>query len=155
MKEILLTTVLALTTLTASLAQNIHIKKDFGLNQYTLNGKRVGMKEMVKLTIIDREAHNLMKKAKKGHVWTQILTGIGGGMIGVSIGASAAGNDPQWDLALVGVGFIAIAIPIASRTNKNAREAIGIYNSNLMENQYRLGLKLIGSPNGVGVAMTF
>ena len=48
----------------------------------------------------------------------QLLGGIGGFLVGWTLGTALGGGDPDWTVAGVGAGFIALSIPFAIKVKK-------------------------------------
>lgn len=44
---------------------------------------------------------------------------VGGAFIGFPVGQAIGGGDPVWEVALIGVGALAIAIPLSVSANKD------------------------------------
>jgi outer membrane lipoprotein SlyB len=158
MKNTILTLILALTTVTICNAQKIEIEKVFGGYQYTQNGNKLSMGELVKAMESNSEALIFMKKAKSNTVLATIFGGAGGALIGFPIGTALGGGDANWTLAGIGAGLIAIGIPISSGVNKNTKKAVDLYNSSLNSTsffEFKPEFKIVTTANGIGLSMNF
>ena len=158
MKKTSLTLLLALVTLCFCHAQKIEMKKVFGGYQFTQDGNPMTIKNLVKTMESNQQAFELIKKAQSNTTLASILGFAGGGLIGWPIGTAIGGGDPEWALAGVGAGLIAVAIPISSSANKKAKQAVELYNSSLGTTSYhdfKHEFKVIANGNGFGLAMTF
>ncbi len=158
MKKIILNLIFALVTITICSAQKIEMKKVFGGYQYTQNGDKMTMGDLVKVMESNSEALNFMKKAKSNNLLASILGGAGGALIGFPIGTAIGGGDANWTLAGIGAGLVAIGIPISSNVNKKAKKAIELYNSSLNATAYyefKPEFKIIANGNGLGLSMNF
>jgi outer membrane lipoprotein SlyB len=158
MKKTVLTLIFAFATITICNAQKIEMKKVLGSYQYTQNGRRITMGNLVKAMESNSEALNFMKKAKSNNIIASILGGAGGALIGFPIGTAIGGGDANWTLAGIGAGLVAIGIPISSSANKNGKKAIKLYNLSLNSTSYykfKPEYKIIANGNGIGLAMNF
>jgi outer membrane lipoprotein SlyB len=158
MKNTILTLILALTTITICNAQKIEITKVFGGYHYTQNGNKMTMSKLVKVMESNSDALKFIKKAKSNNVLATILGGAGGALIGFPIGTAIGGGDANWTLAGIGVGLVAIGIPISSGVNKNTKKAIDLYNSSLNSTSYfefKPEFKIVANGNGIGLSMNF
>jgi len=111
-----------------AVAQPINSEKVFGGYRFTQEGTPLTMKQMVTIMEPNADAGPLMAKARNQYVWTSVLGGAGGFFIGYPLGTALGGGDPNWTLAAVGAGIIAVAIPIGSAANRNAKQAVDLYN---------------------------
>lgn len=83
---------------------------------------------------------------------------IGGGLIGWPIGTLIGGGEPEWILAGIGAGCIAIGIPLAimgakqcNRMSMNMNESDIIY----VKKTRPMHLEVAGIGNTVGLQLTF
>jgi outer membrane lipoprotein SlyB len=158
MKNTILTLILVLTTITICNAQKIEIEKVSGGYQYTQNGNKISMGELVKAMESNSEALVFMKKAKSNNVLATILGGAGGALIGFPLGTAIGGGDANWTLVGIGVGLVAIGIPISVGVNKNTKKAIDLYNSSLNATsffEFKPEFKIVTTGNGIGLSMNF
>lgn len=88
----------------------------------------------------NESVYNLMKSAKKDFVIAQILGATGGILVGWQLGTAVAGGEPNWVMAGVGVGILAISIPISINFRNKARSAISEHN-NLIVGSNKWGYK--------------
>lgn len=87
-----------------------------------------------------------------------ILAGIGGALIGWPLGTAIGGGDPEWALAGIGAGFLAIGIPVAVIGQK--RCSGGRYssvpgNTDYVAYKKKLELGLVATGNTVGLRLNF
>ena len=158
MKKIAIIFILLFGSVNFCMAQKIESKKVFGGYQCSQEGKLINMKQMSKMMANQAEAHDYMSRARTGYSAATIISGIGGAFVGFPVGIALSGGEPAWGLLGVGVGIIAVSIPIASKANKNALKAIDIYNNSLnssSQNRYKPQLRLVGDRNGIGLALRF
>jgi len=158
MKKTLLTIAVVMATITFCNAQKIEMEKVFGGYQFTMEGAKMSMGEMIAVMEPNREAVKLMKTARSKIIISTVLGGAGGALIGYPIGQAIGGGDANWALAGVGAGIIVVAIPISSGGNKRAKEAIDLYNVSLNPisfYDFKPVFKFISKNDGIGLAMSF
>jgi hypothetical protein len=76
-------------------------------------------------------------------------------MVGWPIGAAMAGGEPNWTMAGIGAGLIIISIPISLKFNKQAKQAVDIYNGGLQSSSLRTKSELRFLMTGNGLGLTF
>ena len=158
MKQTILTLIIAVATMTFCNAQKIEMEKVFGGYKYTQNGNQMTMKDLVKTMESNKQAFDLIKKARLNNTLASIIGFAGGGLIGWPIGTAIGGGDANWTLAGIGAGIVAIGIPISSSTNKKAKQAVELYNSSLKSTsfyEFKPEFKVIASGNGIRLSMNF
>lgn len=98
-------------------------------------------------------ASEYFNKVKGSSGIINILGYAGGFLVGYPLGTFLGGGKPNWTLAAVGCGLIAIAIPIASSADKNLFKAVNVYNqfapTSRNDNYYNIKLGI----NQTGVAL--
>lgn len=140
-----------------ALGQEITIEKKWGGRQFFQEGKRLTMSEMVKTMESNDEAFREITKARTNNTIGMVLGGAGGFMVGYPLGAAVAGGDPNWVMAGIGAGLIAVSIPISLKFNKQAETAVDLYNKGLETNsriprpEFYFGC----TENGVGLRLCF
>ncbi len=146
-----------MTSVGTAFAQQINMEKTFGGYKFTQDGKNLKFTEIVDIVKNNEDAYKLAKSAKSNYTVAQILGGAGGFLIGWPIGAALGGGDPDWTIAGIGAGLVAISIPFNSGANKKMKKAIEHYNSSLQNTssiikpQYRF----LANAKGVGIGITF
>jgi hypothetical protein len=158
MRNLLLILIFALTIPIICNAQKIEIQKVFGGYKFTQNEKNLTMSDLVIKMEANTEAQSYIKKAKSTNALASVLGGIGGGLIGYPIGTAMGGGEANWTLVAIGAGIVAISIPITSKTKKNARKAVDLYNSSLLNTshyEFKPHFKVLAAGNGIGLSMNF
>jgi hypothetical protein len=158
MKKALYTLILTIAAMSIGNSQEIHMEKVFGGYKYTQNGQLLRMGQMVKIMKPNEEAFKLVKKARTNNTVAGIFGGAGGALIGWPLGTALGGGDPEWGMAAIGAGLIVVGIPFATAANKNAKQAVALYNASLNSNtssNFEPQFQLISSSNGIGISMTF
>ena len=151
--------IFALTSEVAQAQENkIESKKVMGTYQYSqMNGVRLSNSQLAKKMQNNPEAADLMAKARTNNTIGSIFSFIGGGLIGWQIGAAVGGGEPNWAVAGVGAGIIAVAIPFNTAFNKNSQRAVELYNAGLNAGSYNQQpeLKLGFTGSGLGLQLNF
>lgn len=160
MKKISLLFILAVLPVVISFAQSaspIEMKKVFGGYQFIQGEQRLNMKQLVAAMEPNTVAFEKISKAKSTYSATIILSAAGGALIGWPIGTSLGGGEPNWVLAGVGAGLIGVAIPLNIKFNRQAREAVDLYNAGLQDLSFwqRSEWQLRFQGNGLSLALKF
>ena len=158
MNKMILTLIISIITLSTCNAQKIEIKKVFIGYKYTQNGNNLSLSELSNVVKTNAKSFELIKKAKIKMVFGSIIGGIGGVLIGFPIGTAIGGGEPNWTLAGIGVGCIAIGIPLGIGADKNINEAAENYNTSLNPtafNNSRPEFKLKANGQGLGLEISF
>ena len=155
--------IIALLTISSTFAfgQNVNdsisAKKVFGGYQFYQGDKMLSMSQLVSTMSTNELAYKQIKSAQSTSTVVMILAGVGGFMIGYPIGTALAGGEPNWTMAGIGAGTIAVAIPIGINSDKKAKQAVETYNRGLQTTSFwdKSELKLSMSGNGIGLTLTF
>ncbi|MBI5372884.1 MAG: hypothetical protein HZA79_12750 [Sphingobacteriales bacterium] len=115
----------------------IEIHKNFFGTGFWGNDRKLTNAELMNTLSAHPAAHTEMKKARANQAFSTVFSFAGGALIGWPIGTAAGGGDPNWTLAAVGAGLVAIAIPFEIAFNKKAKNAISLYNSSLQKSSGR------------------
>ena len=133
----------------------IEVNKGFSTN-FIQNGKKLTPKQLLEITKVSPKAYQVMQKAKTNNDWASVIGFIGGGFIGWPCGTALAGGDPEWALAGIGAGLIAVSIPFSAAYIKHTKNAVNIYNKDLPQPELSQAKFDFGlTPNGIGVRLTF
>ncbi|MDP5097509.1 MAG: hypothetical protein NWP90_07525 [Flavobacterium sp.] len=154
MKQFLL--ILTVVGFTISFAQ----KLEYNNGKIFQDGEQISSFETKTVLASDLKALHLFKKAKSKE-------SLGGFILGLGIGGTVADlvmgltSDVKYPTAItyVGVGLMAVSIPILSGRKKMVQESIDIYNAGLQEQKKTLGdnfeLNIVNNSNGVGLQINF
>lgn len=162
MKRIIAALTIVFLCITAANAQtttpdSITSKKVFGGYQYFQDGKMLTLPQLTNLMKTNTEAYKLVKSAIVTNGFLSVLSYAGGFCIGYPIGQALGGGEPVWELAAVGAGLIAVAIPIANGVTKKMNNAVEVYNRGVRTTSFwddkELKFQLTG--NGLGLALRF
>jgi hypothetical protein len=97
-----------------------------------------------------------MQLAKKNYDAGAVFSFVGGFMVGWPCGTALAGGDPEWALAGVGAGLIAISIPFSTAYVKHTKNAVSLYNDGLTSVKEDVAQIKFGMTNGgIGLKVTF
>ena len=113
-------------------AQNetkLRLQSNFFSNKFFKGDTLISVNQVLYEMAPNESVYKLMKSAKKDFVFAQILGATGGILIGWPIGTAVAGGEPNWILAGVGAGILAISIPISINFKNKARSAIAKHNN--------------------------
>jgi hypothetical protein len=131
----------------------------FENGKFYKDGNQISTFETKKLLVTDYKALSRFKKGKNKESLGFMLTGIGAALITVDLVKGLA-SDVQYPSALtyVGIGFVAVSIPILSGRNKKIREGINFYNESLKTTgalNSDLQVSVISNQNGYGFRINF
>lgn len=154
---VFLLTVTFAYTFGQSSTDSISIKKVFGGYQYYQNDQRLNMNQLVDVMILNEQAFKQIKEAQSTYTIAKIMSAAGGFMVGWPIGAALAGGEPNWTMAGIGAGIIAVSIPISQKFYKQANNAVGTFNTGFRTSSFwdKSELKLSMKGNGVGLVLIF
>jgi hypothetical protein len=131
MKRIIIHLFFIFTTLSAysqNSTDTIQVIRSFG-TAFKQNGQLLKPRDLVVITSSNSEAYEEMKLAKVNYDFGIVLSTIGGGLIGWTLGSSLSNKkETSWALAYVGGGLIVVSIPLSIAYSKHARSAVKIYN---------------------------
>lgn len=121
------------------------------------NGRVLSQDELFNVLKNDYESGKYVRKYKAKKTIGTVLGVVGGAFIGFPVGQVIVGSDPQWVVALAGIGVLVIAIPLAISTDKDIRKGVDVYNQNLGPSaQLQIPvLRLGGQRHGLGLALRF
>ncbi|MCA1763838.1 MAG: hypothetical protein LC664_12725 [Flavobacteriales bacterium] len=128
-----------------------------GMSQtFVQNSRILRPKDLVEITREYPEAHAFMKKAKTNSDFASVVGFVGGGLIGIPVGAQLGGGEPNWILAGVGAAVLVMAIPLSSGFKNNAEKGAEIYNQAIAEaSSQKPILNFVFMPHGAGFQLTF
>jgi hypothetical protein len=108
--------------------ESLRLKSNFFGNKFYKGDSLISVNQVLYEMAPNESVYNLMLSAKKDFVFAQILGATGGVLVGWPLGTAVAGGDPNWTLAGIGVGIIAISIPISINFKNKALGAIAAHN---------------------------
>lgn len=161
MKKLSLILVLQLIAFTALLAQTpnqpIEVNKIKGGHSYTQDGKALTYPQLITVMQSNEEAVKQVKTAKTNGSVAMVMAGAGGFCIGWPLGTALGGGEPSWGMLGVGVVLVAIALPLAAKSDKQVKAAVDNYNLGLSTGWYypKPTLELAPTSNGFGLVLRF
>jgi len=159
MKTFLLSLCIFLTSIPLSQAQQIDSRKVLGGYKYSRNGLNMNLNQLRLAMSENPEASLLINQARTSNVLGSIFGGVGGFMVGFTLGTalSPGNNEPNWAVAGIGAGLIVVSIPFSVRAGKKSKEAVDVYNASLGDMSYvqKPEWQLIATGNGLGLSLRF
>lgn len=158
MKNKLFTVTLIVLGLHICNAQEIDMKPNFLGYNFTKDGERLTWKELLTTTESNVESYHFIKKAKTNHTVSTVISFAGGFLIGIPIGQSIGKGDPNWTLASIGGGLVAVSVPFYISAVNNAKKGVDTYNQSIKSayhNPFNPEFKITASGNGIGLSMDF
>ena len=129
MKQFLLLLAFTVAAVWVCHAQQIETKKVLGGYKYMQAGNPLSMGALVNTLAPYPQASKLIKQARSNTSLASVIGLAGGALIGFPLGTAAGGGNPNWALAGIGAGLVAVAIPISLNANKKSKQAVDLYNS--------------------------
>ena len=100
----------------------------------------------------DVKALALYKTGTSKSIWSIVLVSAGAGLVvGDLIKSVTTSVLYPTSLTYIGLGSIAVSIPISMHRNKKIKKAINTYNLNINNNK----TSFISNQNGIGMQLTF
>ena len=125
-------------------------------HKFTLNSEVLSLDRMGIIMKDNPISMQFINDAKSTTGILTVLSYAGGFMIGYPLGTMIGGGQPNWTMAGIGCGLIAIAIPIAIDADKKLIKAAQAYNqAKVVSLRDNYELKLGLSQNGLGIAIRF
>lgn len=106
------------------------IKKTFGGSSiYTASGDKISIANAIQWSDDNPQAKGYFRKAQTNVLFSNILDGVGGFLIGFQLGgAIVSGKVGSPESLLIGAGLIGVAIPFEIGKNRNLKIAVEFYN---------------------------
>lgn len=131
MMKYLFCTLLFFTFLGISSAQKLEVLNVVGGYKPVYEGKKLRLSELKNLLKDHPDTYPYYNKYSTNLTLAGVTSFVGGGLVGWPVGASLAGGEPNWNLAIIGAGLIAVSIPFQIGANKNLRKVATTYNNGL------------------------
>jgi hypothetical protein len=161
MKNIIISLTLLLFSFASVYSQasndSINLKKVIGGYQYFQGSEVFTLNEIAQVLKPNTAAYEEIKRAQTTNTIASVFGFAGGFLIGWPLGTAVGGGEANWALAGIGAGIVVIAIPINIKSNKQAKNAIDIYNSGLNKTSFwqNKEFKISSSIHGLTICMTF
>lgn len=156
---ILLALILINATISYSQSRNdsITTKKTFGNYRYYQGEVELGITEMEFIMNSNTLALKELGMARKLNTTSTVIAGLGGSLVGATLGIMAARGRPNLLLGGLGVGLILVSIPIALQHYYHLDRAMDMHNSGLKSttstNMWELSIGF--SNNGLSLTLKF
>ena len=112
-------------------SDSIEVVINFSGTHFYRHDKQLKPRQLKNLLQSNGQAYRHLNASKPPRVVAAVLSYAGGFMIGWPIGTAIAGGKPNWVLAGVGGGLVAVSIPLTISANRQLRKAINTYNAAL------------------------
>ena len=134
----------------------IYSQKVMGSYKFIQNEKVLKYSDLLTIVASNREAYSLIKSAQTSNGFSTVLGAVGGFLVGYQLGTAIVGGEPNLTVGGVGLGLIAISIPISINASKKAKQGVAIYNKQIKELSYSQPKLNFGiTQNGVGLLLKF
>jgi hypothetical protein len=160
MKKINIILIILISSFNFAMGQtndSITMKKVVGGYHFFQGEERLTVNQLVKAMKTNNEAYSLVKSAQSNNTIASVIGGVGGFMVGWTLGTALGGGEPNWAVAGVGAGLIVVSIPISHSFNKKVKKAVETYNRGFQTSSFwddnKLNLSLKG--NGIGLRLSF
>lgn len=102
----------------------------------------------------------LLREARTNGTLSYIVGFAGGYMVGYSVAGAIFRQNPKWGVAGIGLGLIALSIPLNGETKRLYKAAVLRYNQDYEEKdkpfaKLRQKFSIIADRNSAGIAMKF
>lgn len=144
-------------TFAQNVSDSISIKKVFGGYQFYQGDEILSLNQLSKTLSSNDFALKQLKSARTNSIIASIFAYSGGYLVGWTIGTAISGNDPEWIMAGIGAGLIAVGIPFNLLYINKAKQAVETYNGGFKKSSFldNSELKLSYTGNGVGLTLNF
>ena len=158
MKNIVIIVLIAIcgSLFSQTVQDSIEIRKGLG-NSFRYQGKLLVPKKLKEIVSVNAEAAREVRRANTNLVFSSILGGSGGFLIGYPLGVYIGGGKPIWSMAAVGAFAVLVSIPFSVAYNSHTTKAVRIYNEGIRQTTQtkKLNFELGYTPDGIGVRMKF
>lgn len=134
-------------------SQQLEIKSNFWGTKIYQDGKLIGIKGLTEITSSHKNANDFALKAKTNKGFSDVFGGVGGFLVGWSIGTKIGGGKFNNNLFYTGLGVIAVGIPFSIGMAKNAKKSVEAYNGNTGVSSVQYSI--IANSKGLGLSLNF
>ena len=140
-----------------SKSDSITVKDVFGGYKFFQNDKQLTLSQVGTILKQNEFAYKEFNKAKSNNTIASIIGGVGGFMIGYTLGTAMGGGKANWTVAGIGAGLVLVSIPISNNYKKRAKSAIDSYNEGQKTSSFFIDteINLAISEKSIGFRMTF
>lgn len=135
---------------------SIQVVKVSNGTRFEQSGRILKLQDMEFIMNGNKAATIYLKKAKALNIFSSIVSGCGGGMIGYPIGYGISTGYYNMTMIAVGCGLVIIAIPISIACNNKLKMAVDTYNDKFrpIGSIDKLDMRLGFTQNGIGLTLT-
>ena len=147
-----------MSTYSQTAADSITISKIRGGYQFMQYGRLLTVSQLGETLRSNDAAYKEFKKGRGTYSLSMVMAGTGGFLIGWPLGTAIGGGDPNWAMAGVGAGLVAIALPLSMSSAKRIKSAAEIYNLDIQHTYFpgkRLEFNFGLHSNGIGLLVNF
>jgi len=161
MNKVLTIAILLIVGISTAFSQTtqdtIRIKKVFLGHEYYKYNKPIDINQIGTYIHSNQQAYKEFKSAQSTNTFAEILGYAGGFMVGWPLGTALGGGKPNWTMAGIGVGILAVGIPLSIHADTQLNEAVKKYNSGMKTSSldYSPEMKFGFTGNGVGLILKF
>lgn len=116
---------------TRASSDSIDVIINFYGTRYYHHDKQLKQWQLRDVLRSNEQAYMHFNASKSPRAWATILSSAGGFLVGWPIGTAIAGGNPNWALAGVGAGLVAVSVPLNMVANRKLKKAVYAYNSAL------------------------
>jgi len=135
-------------------ADTLTLKKERGDYRFYQGENRLPTSQFIMTLKSNEQAYKQFKSAQANYTLALVLSYTGGFLIGYPIGTAIGGGEPEWALAGIGLGLVAISFPINQGYIVKTKSAINTYNRSLQSSTKRDKSELKLTLNGSGIGLT-
>lgn len=136
--------------------QPLTFKDGFFGWQFRKGEQKLKAGEVAGLLQANPEAARLFSSARSGYTVASVIGGIGGFMLGYTLGSLLGSDDPNWTVGGIGAGLTVVSLPISIGATGKAKKAIAMYNEGPKTGAAQsTGWQLTFTGNGLGLAYRF
>jgi hypothetical protein len=145
---------IACSCFSQGLNDTIHYDKKYG--QFYQHETKIKSGEMLDIMFTNKEAYNMMWKARKYNIAGKVFLITGAAGFGYMIVDFLRTGQINYYALGIGAGIALVSIPLNNEYKNRAKKAVIIYNTGLSKtSQYDYRLNFGISENGLGVKFSF
>lgn len=158
MKYLCTLSILIGLSISFSLAQRIHTEQVGVHLHFSQQGDPLQMEELLPILETNPDAFRILQQADNLYSTANVLYGIGGGLLGMTVGFWSEEVYVHWGWGAAGLGLFLLGRPFHSQATIKARVAVDMYNGDLDQfvhlvptYEWQIGLL----EEGVGIGLRF
>jgi hypothetical protein len=141
--------VLSISVFSQAVSDTITVKSFFGGCKVYQGGKQLSLSQLGSAVESNELAYAQFKKAQSANIFSMILGGVGGFMMGYQLGGVIAGREANSKMLGIGTGLAVISIPLTNKFVKQIRSTVDIYNGKIKSTsppttEFKMGVSAAG-----------